>query len=34
MIVIGVAILIAVEIDVVRGRMEDRFRVRRGELLT
>jgi len=34
MIVIGAAILIAVEIDVVRGRMEERFRVRRGELLS
>ena len=34
MIVIGVAILIAVEIDVIRGRVEEGFRVRRGELLS
>jgi ribose transport system permease protein len=34
MIVIGVAILIAVEVDVIRGRAEERFRVRRGELLS
>jgi len=34
MIVIGVAILMAVEIDVIRGRVEERFRVRRGELLS
>jgi ribose transport system permease protein len=34
MIVIGVAILIAVELDVLRGRVEERFRVQRGELLS
>jgi ribose transport system permease protein len=34
MIVIGVAILIAVEADVLRGRVEEIFRVRRGEQLT
>jgi ribose transport system permease protein len=33
MIVIGLAILVAVEADVLRGRVEDRFRVRRGEQL-
>jgi ribose transport system permease protein len=33
MIVIGLVILIAVEADVVRGRLEERFRVRRGEQL-
>jgi ribose transport system permease protein len=34
LIVIGVVILIAVEADVIRGRVEERFRVRRGEQLT
>jgi ribose transport system permease protein len=34
MIVIGLVILLAVEADVVRGRVEDRFRVRRGEQLS
>lgn len=34
MIVIGIVILLAVEADVVRGRVEERFRVRRGERLT
>ena len=33
MIVIGLVILIAVEADVIRGRVEERFRVRRGEHL-
>lgn len=33
MVVIGLAILLAVEADVVRGRVEERFRVRRGEQL-
>jgi inositol transport system permease protein len=33
MIVIGLVILIAVEADVIRGRVEERFRVRRGEQL-
>jgi ribose transport system permease protein len=33
LIVIGVVILIAVEADVIRGRVEERFRVRRGEQL-
>ena len=31
MIVIGLVILLAVEADVIRGRVEERFRVRRGE---
>jgi ribose transport system permease protein len=34
LIVIGLVILIAVEADVVRGRVEERFRVRRGEQLS
>jgi ribose transport system permease protein len=34
MIVIGLVILLAVEADVVRGRVEERFRVRRGEQLS
>jgi ribose transport system permease protein len=34
MIVIGLVILAAVEADVIRGRVEERFRVRRGEQLT
>ncbi len=34
MIVIGLAILVAVEADVIRGRVEERFRVRRGEQLS
>jgi ribose transport system permease protein len=34
MIVIGLAILVAVEADVLRGRVEERFRVRRGEQLS
>jgi ribose transport system permease protein len=33
MIVIGLVILAAVEADVIRGRVEERFRVRRGEQL-
>jgi ribose transport system permease protein len=33
MIVIGLVILVAVEADVIRGRVEERFRVRRGEQL-
>jgi ribose transport system permease protein len=33
MIVIGLVILIAVEADVIRGRVEERFRVLRGEQL-
>jgi ribose transport system permease protein len=33
LIVIGLVILIAVEADVIRGRVEERFRVRRGEQL-
>jgi ribose transport system permease protein len=33
MIVIGLVILLAVEADVIRGRVEERFRVRRGEQL-
>jgi ribose transport system permease protein len=34
MIVIGFAILVAVEADVLRARVEERFRVRRGEQLS
>jgi ribose transport system permease protein len=34
MIAIGLAILVAVEADVLRGRVEERFRVRRGEQLS
>jgi ribose transport system permease protein len=34
MIAIGLAIVVAVEADVVRGRVEERFRVRRGEQLS
>ena len=34
LVVIGLAILIAVEADVIRGRVEERFRVRRGEQLS
>jgi ribose transport system permease protein len=34
MIVIGLVILLAVEADVIRGRVEERFRVRRGEMLS
>jgi ribose transport system permease protein len=33
MIAIGLAIVVAVEADVLRGRVEERFRVRRGEQL-
>jgi ribose transport system permease protein len=33
LIVIGLVILAAVEADVIRGRVEERFRVRRGEQL-
>jgi ribose transport system permease protein len=33
MIAIGIAIIVAVEADVLRGRVEERFRVRRGEQL-
>jgi ribose transport system permease protein len=34
MIAIGLAIVVAVEADVLRGRVEERFRVRRGEHLS
>ncbi len=34
MIVIGLAILVAVQADVIRGRVEERFRLRRGEQLS
>src|SRR5918994_3667135 len=33
LIVVGLVVLIAVEADVIRGRVEERFRVRRGEQL-